>query len=531
MTPPQILEVYPANNSLMVEPSVEIRLSFSERMERTSTEKSVFITPLSEVPFEFKWQGNKLVLRSPQPLEKDKTYVITLGTNAQDLHNNKLEKSYSFAFSTGEELDSGFISGNVFFNSKKEKGVSIWGYPLSKIKEPDPKKDKPEYVTLSGEDGTYTLSYLSKGAYRLFAVKDINADLVWNPDNEPLGITTRDLSLNSDSLSFANINFNLVLRDTTPPVVLNCQPLDKNKIRLEFSEPLSPSRGLYERGNYKVFSDSLQEESLEVEFVYTKGEDLKKIYLVVEDLAKRKYNVFLQNLSGSSGNLIGQGNNECSFEGTELEDKSPLKIVSTYPQPNAVNVSLDTEIKLFFDKPPEKVSAERGVVLEDSSGQRINGSFKWEDPAALFFIPEKPLQGKMKYVVSLEETVDLWGNPLADTSLKVEFSTLDPDTSGTLSGKVENLSRAESEIVITLEKIEVPKLSYEKRLEEPGDFKFDKVFPGKYNLKAYLDLNGNGITDFGNPLPFKPAEPQVIYPDTLNIRPRWETEGVVLRLR
>lgn len=531
LTPPQILEVYPANNSLMVEPSVEIRLSFSERMDRTSTEKSVFITPLSDVPFEFKWERNKLILRPPQHLEKDKTYVITVGTNAQDLHNNKLEKSYSFAFSTGEELDSGFISGNVFFNSKKEKGVSIWSYPLSKIKEPDPKKDKPEYVTLSGEDGTYMLSYLSKGAYRLFAVKDINADLVWNPDNEPLGVTTKDLSLSPDSLSFTNIDFHLVLRDTVPPFVLDCQSLDKNKVRLEFSEPLLLSRGLYEKGNYKIFSDSLQEESLEVEFVYTREEDSKKAYLVVEDLTKRKYNVFLRSLADSSGNLIGQGYNECSFEGSELEDKSPLTIVSTYPQPNAINVSLDTEIKLFFDKPPEKASVEKEVLLEDSSGQKINGVFKWEDPAALFFVPEKPLQGKMKYGVSLKEAIDLWGNPLVDTSFKIEFSTLDLDTSGSLSGKVENLTREEGEIIIILEKVEIPKLNYEKRLKEPGDFKFGNVFPGKYKLKAHLDLNENGIIDLGSPLPFKPAEPQVIYPDTLNIRPRWETEGVILKFR
>jgi uncharacterized protein (DUF2141 family) len=531
LTPPQVLEVYPANNSLQVDPSIDIYISFSERMDRTSAERSIFITPLSDVPFEFKWNRNKLVLRSPQPLEKDKTYVITVGTNAQDLHNNKLEKSYSFAFSTGEELDSGFISGRVFFQPKKDKGISVWGYPLSKIKEPDPKKDKPEYVTLSGDDGTYMLSYLSKGTYRLFAVKDINADLIWNPDNEPLGITTRDLCLSPDSLSFANIDFNLVLRDTTPPVVLDCQSLDKNKVRLEFSEPLLHSRSLYEKGNYKIFSDSLQEESLKVEFVYAREGDSKKIYLVVEDLTKKKYNVFLQNLYDSSGNPIGQGYNECSFEGTELEDKSPLKIVSTYPQPKAVNVSPDAGIKLFFDKPPEKSSVEKGFVLEDSSGQKIKGGFKWEDPAALFFIPEGLLQGRMKYVVSLKGAVDLRGNPLADTSFKIEFSTLDPDTSGTLSGKVENLTREESEIVIILEKAEIPKLNYEKRLKEPGDFKFDNVFPGKYSLKAYLDLNGNGTMDFGNPLPFKPAEPQVIYPDTLNIRPRWETEGVILKFR
>ena len=82
-----------------------------------------------------------------------------------------------------------------------------------------------------------------------------------------------------------------------------------------------------------------------------------------------------------------------------------------------------------------------------------------------------------------------------------------------------------------MKKLEKPELSYEKKLKESGDFKFESVFPGKYNLKAYLDLNGNGILNLGKPLPFEPAEPEIFYLDTLNLRPRWETEGVILKFR
>jgi uncharacterized protein (DUF2141 family) len=530
LTPPQVLEVFPANSSLNVNISAEVILYFSEGMDKESTEKSIFITPVPEAPFEFKWKKNNLMIKPSQPLEKDRTYVMTLGTNAQDLHNNKLEKSYSFAFSTGEKLDSGFISGEVFFQSKKEKSISIWGYPLSKIKEPDPVKNKPEYVTLSGEDGTYTLSYLSKGAYRLFAVKDINGDLMWNPDNEPLGITTKDLYLTDDSLTFSHINFNLILRDTIPPALLDCQSLDKNKLRLEFSEPMS-KRDLYVTNNYMILSDSLPKETLTVQQVYLKDEDYKKVYLVTEKMSKIKYRVYVEDLYDSSGNSISRESNECIFEGTELEDKSPLQIIFTSLQSNITNIPLDTEIKLFFDKPPEKTSAEKGFILEDSMGGKVVGNFSWENPAALVFIPERSLQAKMKYRLSIKDVFDLWDNPLADTSFEIGFYTLNPDTLGSLSGKAENLGSSKGEIIIILEKAQAPEFRYEKKLKEPGEFRFDNVFPGKYNLSAYLDLNQNSILDQGKPFPFEPAEPQVVYPDTLNIRPRWETEGVILKFR
>jgi hypothetical protein len=530
VTPPQILEVFPADNSLNVDLSAKITITFSKPMNKEKTEQSIFITPVPESPFQFRWKKNRLILEPPQPLEKDKTYVINIGTNAQDTHNNKLEKSYSFAFSTGQRIDSGSISGKVFFQTKPEKGVSIWTYPLSKSKEPNPEVDKPEYATLSDQNGEYALSYLAKNVYRLFAVKDLNNDLLWEPDKEPLGVTIKDLNLTLDTLSFSNIVFELVLRDTTTPQLDGCQSLDKRDVRLEFDEQMS-ARGLYEKDNYTILSDSIPGESLKVELVYTKVADYQKVYLVTEEISRRKYKVRVQNLTDLYGNRLDPEFSEWVFEGSESVDKSPLKIDSTYPGAGDINIPLDVQIKLFFEKPPETTAVEKGFLLEDTTGRKVEGNLLLKTPARLFFTPSKLLQGKMKYQLTLENVTDLWGNLLADTSFKLIFSTVDPDTLSSISGTVENLSQSKSEIVINLKKLEKPEFSYEKKFKESGDFKFDNVFPGKYNLKAYLDLNGNGILDLGKPLPFEPAEPDIFYPDTLNLRPRWETEGVILKFR
>jgi hypothetical protein len=499
-------------------------------MDKEKTGQSIFITPVPETPFKFRWKKNSLILEPSKPLEKDKTYVINIGTNAQDTHGNKLEKSYSFAFSTGQRIDSGSISGKVFFQSKPEKGVSIWTYSLSKNKVPNPEVDKPEYVTLSDQAGSYTLSYLAQDIYRLFAVKDLDNDLLWEPDKEPLGVTTKDLNLSQDTLSFSDINFELIMRDTTAPQLVGCQSLDKRDIRLEFDEPMSP-QGLYEKQNYEILSDSVSGESLKVELVYTKGEDYQRIYLVTEEMSKRKYRVIVQNLTDLYGNKLDPKSSEWVFEGSESMDKSPLKLVFTYPQAGDVNIPLDVQIKLFFEKPPETTSVEKGFLLEDTTGQKVEGNLLWKAPTSLFFTPSKLLQGKMNYQLTLEKITDLWGNPFADTSFKLIFSTVDPDTLSSLSGTVENLSQNKGKIVIYLKKLEKPEFSYEKKLKESGDFKFENVFPGKYNLKAYLDLNGNGVLDLGKPFPFEPAEPEIFYPDTLNLRPRWETEGVILKFR
>ncbi len=530
VTPPQILEVFPANNSLNIDLSATITITFSKPMDKEKTVQSIFITPVPELPFKFRWKKNSLILESPKPLEKDRTYVINIGTNAQDTHNNKLEKSYSFAFSTGQKLDSGSISGRAIFQSKAEKGVSIWSYPFSKNKDPNPEVNKPEYATLSDQNGEYTLSYLASDLYRLFAVKDLNNDLLWNPDKEPLGVTTRDLNLTKDTSAFSRIDFEMVLRDTTAPQLVGCQSLDKRDLMLEFDEPMSV-RGLYERQNYQILSDSVPGESSKIELVYTRGDDVQRVYVVTEEMSKRRYRVIVRNLTDLYGNQLDPKFSEWTVEGSEVADKSPLKIDSTYPGAGEVNIPLDGLIRLFFAKPPDTTSVKPGLSLEDSTGKKIGGSLFWKTPTSFSFVPSEPFDGKMKYQLRLQNVTDLWGNPLADTSFKLSFTTLDPDTLSSLSGRVENLSQSKGEIVIDLKKLEKPELSYEKRLKEPGDFKFESVFPGKYNLKTYLDLNGNGILDLGKPLPFEPAEPEIFYPDTLNLRPRWETEGVILRFK
>ena len=54
--------------------------------------------------------------------------------------------------------------------------------------------------------------------------------------------------------------------------------------------------------------------------------------------------------------------------------------------------------------------------------------------------------------------------------------------------------------------------------------------PGQYILHAYRDANGNGKFDYGNALPFVPAERSMVHPDTLEVRLEWETEDITLRL-
>ena len=550
-TPPKVISVLPKPDSTKVDLNSKIEITFSERMSDKQTEESIFISPFPKKPFDFKWRGKTLILSPSEPLLKEKTYVITIGTGAQDLRRNHLSESYTFAFSTGLALDYGSISGTVWMKQtsgfRTESGVSIWAYFSSDTIQIDPEKDKPDYVTQSDTDGNYSLKNLSSGSpdapqrYRLFAADDLNRDQVWDPDKEAIGVSTQDVELTSANISKDHVDFIMELRDTTKPSLLDCQTSNKNQVRLDFDENLKIEPVL-NPDNFKIKSISTSE-SLKVNQVYFEENNTKSIFLITFEMSPReKYELKVLNLKDESGNFLDTSANTCLFVGSAISDTSGPKVISTSPKNGETDVPQDREIILIFDEPPNHHSVESFFSLSDSNGVLILGKNRWENPNAFIFSPDSLLWGRMKYQIKLEsqKILDLFGNPMTDSVFSLTFITLNPDTLGSLSGKVDVLGKNISgEIMVTLSLLDKTGKTYKKSLPQlplssgspTGSFSFENILPGTYMVGAYVDLNRDGDLTIGNPNPFILCEPFTFFPDTVHVRSRWETEGVELEFR
>jgi len=477
--------------------------------------------------------------------------VVTIGTGAQDLRRNHLSESHTFAFSTGIALDYGSISGEVWMKQedgstslttsgfRTEPGISIWAYLFSDTIFIDPQKDKPDYITQSDTAGKYVFRNLSIGRYRLFAVKDLNRDQIWNPDKEAIGVSTEDVELTSDDVSHDHIDFILALKDTTKPSLLNCQALNKNQVRLDFDENLR-AESVLNPDNFKIES-ILTSESLKVKEVYFsvgsigQESNTKNIFILTAEMnPEEKYELKVSDLEDESGNPLDTGANSCLFMGSAIFDTAGPKVVSTSPEDGEAIVPQDAEIKLIFDEPPSHSAVESSFSLSDSNGVLMSGKNRWENPNTLIFSSDTLLLGRMKYQIKLESEniLDLFENAMIDSVLFLSFTTLNPDTLGSLSGEVQILGESTSKkIVVTLSLIDKARKGYKKSLPQLGPFLFENILPGKYMVGAYLDLNGDGDLTIGNPKPFILCEPFTFFPDTVHVRSRWETQGVELKFR
>lgn len=530
--PPEVVSVSPQPGSTQVDLTSKIEITFSERMLAEITEEAIFISPLPRKPSDFGWRGKRLIITPGEALLPDRTYVISVGTDAQDLRRNRLSQSYTCAFSTGKELDYGSISGQVWAQQavglSLELGASIWAYVLGPDRtEVDPEKEKPDYVTQTGDEGKYTLKNLSLGTYRLFAVQDVNRDLLWDWEKEAIGVTTRDAELSEREISKTNVDFVLDRKDKSPPGLLNCHSLANSLVRLEFDQELQ-ERTVLDSSNYEILSVSTQE-PLTILSVFFQEVKTRRVFLLTDRMSpQQEYALKVVGVADRAGNLLDTASNSCLFEASEIADTAGPTLLTVSPQDQETGVSLDAKITLCFDEPPQQQTVALAFSLVDSNYVSIDGKGDWLNPTTYLFSPGSPLVGETKYLAGLQggKIRDLLGNfSVADSAFTSSFITLDPEILGSISGEVAVPPKQQpATVVLILWNPEEGEPWYEKVLPQPGPFALEGVLPGKYFLAGYIDLDGSKDLSMGQPEPFSPMEPFVVHQDTIVVRSRWETE-------
>ncbi|MEM0963015.1 MAG: Ig-like domain-containing protein, partial [Bacteroidota bacterium] len=129
-TPPSLVEVSPADGTTNVSDPTVV-LTFSERLSSRSG-SAVTVTPAGDVPVEVSIRGRDITLRIPE-LRDSTTYVVTVGTELQDQRNVALRSPITVAFSTGDEIDAGRLSG-LIRDPRTGQGVgsmAVWAYALA----------------------------------------------------------------------------------------------------------------------------------------------------------------------------------------------------------------------------------------------------------------------------------------------------------------------------------------------------------------------------------------------------------------
>ncbi len=532
LSPPEITSVSPAPNTVRFSGD-RFSLEFNKYVDHRSVEESIFISPYVG-DLEFDWSGRSVEAAFPSPLKKNTTYVITIGTDVVDINNgNRMASAYTLAFSTGDEIDRGKIEGRVF--DEKPEGLMIFAYRLNNI-DPDtlnPMTLKPDYITQTGKEGTYSLSHLAMGTYRLLAVRDEYRNLLYDPETDAVGLPPADITLTAEDTLRIGMNFQLELEDTTAPRLLSVNSSNVHHAVLKFSENLDTSSILSR--DFSV-TDTLSGETLQVSTVFVNLESPSSVTLLTETQKdSAAYLLSVNTVKDLAGHIINNKANSYVFLGAAAADTLPPHIVFTSITDSGYVARQDEQIRFDFDDAlqPSLVRGAFRMFGKDSAA--VPCAVRWNTPASINLVPEKLLQPNERYTIAIRyDSLQSWfGNHLADSVQHITFKTIDPEQLSSIEGTVVDADTLLPNRYV----IEAKNISNAKQkpihvsTERGKPFMLPQLLEGKYSLMAFQDVNDNGKYDAGKPFPFVSAERFAVYPDTIKVRARWPVDGVVIRLK
>ncbi len=533
-TPPAIVRTQPDTNAVHIQTNT-IELEFSEYVEHRSAEESIFISPYIG-DLEFDWSGTTLTVEFSESLRKNTTYVVNVGTDIVDQRaKNRMAAGYTLAFSTGDSIDKGFISGQVF--DEKPEGVMIFAYELTNV-DPDtldPTKVKPDYIMQTGKGGAFTLANIAFGKYRLFAVRDEFRNLIYNKQVDQYGVTTGDVIVRDQRPKVRDVWFKLSREDTTKPFLTSVQSIQRRELRLHFSESidsLSFGKAVFH------LSDTLGLTPVNVTLAFLYRSTPTQAGLITSaDLDSGKtYLLRVERLFDISGNPIDTLHASYIFAANGDPDTVKPAFVVQSLRDSTRNYPLNQPIMIQFSEPVFEQPLTQSIALYDSSMKHVETQLHWFNPTELELVPKTEFNSKAWYQlrVQMDSLMDLQRNGFKDSTYVLHFESLDLRSTGVVEGTITDDRGDSGKGAIYVSAISIdlkPRQEKTIRLEKPAKYRIDRLVEGRYVLQAFRDADSSGSYSYGLPFPFVPSERFAAYPDTLRVRARWNVENAILRFK
>jgi len=183
--PPQITGTFPEADSSGVSTETEIRLEFDESMKKTRFERFVTTHPRIAIG-KTGWSKTAFVLLPEEPLHPDTTYIVELQGGYSDSHGVPNPTTFEFAFATSAAIDSGVVSGHVFFRRQPSQTAVVRLFVLPKDSAFAPEETLADRQATVSPDGSFELGYLPTDDrdFVIWAFEDTDDNGSYTPEQD-----------------------------------------------------------------------------------------------------------------------------------------------------------------------------------------------------------------------------------------------------------------------------------------------------------------------------------------------------------
>ncbi|MDP2424443.1 MAG: Ig-like domain-containing protein [Bacteroidales bacterium] len=558
--PPVAIRSEPPNGSVNFHAS-EIRIWFDEYFQLKDIQQQLLISPPFETMPDVKIRGKSLFIKIEESLKPNTTYTLYFGDAITDLNEGNPLLGYKYVFSTGSVLDSMELLGKVLnaFDLSPEKEIKIMLYDV--YEDSVPYLHKPYYLSRTDKNGNFAFTHLRNIPYKIFALRDLNSNLLYDLPNEEVAF--------SDTLLHPY---------PPPPKTISGSDREPDTINLQTETEHKRKKGAEENKQLEVLSpgraapDSATEPSLlpmldmrlfaeidstqriekssfvrpnKLEFIFRYPVHDIQITTIPEkdtpwrldEWSNRRDTLWcwLQNFSDDSlmAVISGHKNTPDTLKfalgepGSNRERKSTESVKTALQVKRNLSQSgpahLHMPIILTFSEPVSEFKKEAITLFQDSLA--ISPSIGFIDKVHRKLEINYPWKEATSYSLLIPDSVFYSISGHANDSLKFKFTTRQASDYGSLKLKVMHPFPEESIIIQLMD--EKDKILSEKTVTTDSQvLVFSNLLAGKYRVKAISDSRANGQWDSGIYLRGLQPERVFMYPNSIEVRANWEHEEV-----
>ena len=174
-TPPQVVKTSPAPNSLNFKGN-KVEITFDEIVNLKDQQKKVVISPAPRTQPLIRSVGKKVTIEFRDTLQDNTTNVIDFTNAIEDNNEGNQMDGYSFAFSTGDVIDTLAVSGIVLRANDLEPMQHVMVGLHSNLDDTAFTQLPLERVSRTNDRGKFTIRNLKAGSYHIFAINDVDGD-------------------------------------------------------------------------------------------------------------------------------------------------------------------------------------------------------------------------------------------------------------------------------------------------------------------------------------------------------------------
>lgn len=544
--PPVVVRTVPAPNQTNFK-GKRIEIEFNENVQLDKPMDNVIVTPPQKLLPVIRANGKKVIVELKDSLKPNTTYTVDFTSAISDSNEKNVYENYSFAFSTGDKIDSLEISGSLLNASNLEPMIGFTIGLHSNLEDSTFTQKVFDRISRTDEKGHFTIRNIAPGSYRVFALEDVNRDYKFDQPGEAIAFSdsiivpsftfaSRQDTIWKDSLTVDtiktveytrflpdNIELRLFKEDFNRQYMLKPERIQENKLTVRFNAPIDSVPML----------TPLNFNNKDKEWFYTqKAEENKTIHYWLTDSMVYNQDTLKMSITypkSDSLNILRQQIDTIQLvmrrrpePKKKKKDDNPDPIVMLNTSVNASGkIDLFDTIRITFDEPVLELSKDMIYldIKKDTIWEEIDFELKPDSLNSLAYNIMRPWKYEEAYRVEIDSAsiASIYGK--MNNKLSNEFSFKKRDEYGHLyinTPGIDSLAFIE-----LLDKSDNP---LRKASIKDGGALFMNLIPGKYYARIIMDKNGNNKWDTGNYVSKTQPEEVFYYPAIFDILQNFEIE-------